>query len=148
MIDPQAGGAVVVELAGKPIPKGRPRFGKGHAYTPAQTRGYEEALAWTARRAMKGRPIMLGAVTMSIVASIGVPQRWKPAAKAAAIAGEIKPTSKPDLDNYGKAVRDALNGIVYADDAQIVFQIESKVYAEEPGIRIEIAEIAREKTHG
>lgn len=31
-----------------------------------------------------------------------------------------QPTLKPDWDNIGKAVCDALNGIAYKDDAQII----------------------------
>jgi Holliday junction resolvase RusA-like endonuclease len=31
-----------------------------------------------------------------------------------------RPTKKPDADNICKAVCDAMNGIVYKDDAQVV----------------------------
>ena len=33
---------------------------------------------------------------------------------------EIRPTKRPDLDNIAKAVLDALNGLAYQDDSQIV----------------------------
>ena len=46
-------------------------------------------------------------------------------------------TSRPDLDNLYKAVTDAMNGIVYKDDSQIVrgllekgYEIDGEGYAE------------------
>ena len=39
------------------------------------------------------------------------------------------PVSKPDLDNMVKAVGDAMNGIAYSDDSQIVSLKARKVYA-------------------
>jgi putative DNA primase/helicase len=39
---------------------------------------------------------------------------------ADAITGHIRPTSRPDVDNYLKAILDAINTIVVADDTQVV----------------------------
>jgi Holliday junction resolvase RusA-like endonuclease len=44
---------------------------------------------------------------------------------------------KPDIDNYFKAVTDAVNGILYKDDGQIAVNICRKVYSLNP--RTEIA---------
>ena len=44
-----------------------------------------------------------------------------------ALAGEILPTTKPDWDNHGK-LTDALKGIVWKDDSQVVLQNVEKVY--------------------
>lgn len=51
---------------------------------------------------------------------------------------------KPDLDNYCKAVMDALNGVAWVDDGQVVKLTASKLYAagkEEPGVTIKIIEV-------
>lgn len=45
---------------------------------------------------------------------------------------------KPDLDNLVKAIKDALKGIVYADDSQVVRQWPVKVYGVQPGVRITV----------
>lgn len=49
------------------------------------------------------------------------------------------PTCKPDLDNMLKALKDACNGIVWRDDAQIVDVKASKEYADtRPHLTIEV----------
>ena len=45
---------------------------------------------------------------------------------------------KPDLDNVAKAILDAMNGIVYMDDSQVVGLSVHKFYAEEDEINIKI----------
>jgi Holliday junction resolvase RusA-like endonuclease len=47
----------------------------------------------------------------------------------------------PDLDNLVKGIWDALKGITYADDSQVVKLIASKEYHPEPGVLIIIDEI-------
>jgi Holliday junction resolvase RusA-like endonuclease len=39
-------------------------------------------------------------------------------------------TLRPDADNLAKAVKDAMKGIVYRDDSQVVFLAIEKKYAE------------------
>lgn len=36
------------------------------------------------------------------------------------LAGEIRPTKKPDMDNVVKIIADSLNNLAYYDDTQIV----------------------------
>jgi Holliday junction resolvase RusA-like endonuclease len=46
------------------------------------------------------------------------------------------PTTKPDADKLARAVWDALKGIVYADDSQVVRLALSKDYGEAPGVSV------------
>jgi crossover junction endodeoxyribonuclease RusA len=48
--------------------------------------------------------------------------------------------SKPDADKLARAIGDALTGVIYKDDAQIVMLEIVKVYAEVMGVRIEVSE--------
>ena len=45
-------------------------------------------------------------------------------------------TKRPDAENLGKAVADALEDILYYNDSQVVKQSVSKQYGEEPGVHI------------
>ncbi len=52
--------------------------------------------------------------------------------------GYIRPTKKPDCDNLAKVICDALNGIAYYDDSQIVEITISKYYSGTPEVRVAI----------
>ncbi len=52
-----------------------------------------------------------------------------------------RPTGKPDVLKLGRAVEDAMNGVIYIDDSQIVEEHLSKVYGDTPGVDITITKI-------
>lgn len=56
-------------------------------------------------------------------------------------SGEHRPIVKADLSNYLKSFEDALNGVIWTDDATIVELNTSKWYADDPRIEIEVKEI-------
>ena len=64
--------------------------------------------------------------------------------RAAKLAGAIRPTKKPDIDNCIKIIADALNGLAYVDDTQIVGVTAEKFYAEIPRVEVEITEVLNE----
>ena len=57
---------------------------------------------------------------------------------------EGRPTKRPDIDNLYKLIADALNGIAYYDDSQIVRLSLSKFWSSEPRVEIIIREIKHE----
>jgi Holliday junction resolvase RusA-like endonuclease len=130
---------VVVELPGEPKGKGRPRFsrGSGIVYTPQPTRNFEAQLKYAGQLAMKGAPPMEGALKVEILAAFSVPPSWSKTKQTRAIAGTLRPTGKPDLDNIMKMI-DALNGVAWRDDSQIVTATVSKRYSVNPRLRIEV----------
>jgi Holliday junction resolvase RusA-like endonuclease len=131
---------VIIELPGEPRGKGRPRFARrtGHAFTPQKTASYEACLRHEAALAMSGRLPLKGALAVQIGAYFGVPTSWGAKKRAAALAGEIRPTKRPDADNICKML-DGLSGIVFGDDAQIVSAIIEKHYSDRPRLRVEVA---------
>ena len=50
------------------------------------------------------------------------------------------PTVAPDLDKYVRSVNDALTGVAFTDDSQVIKIIASKEYADNPGVDIEISD--------
>ena len=108
------------------IPQGnaRPRFTKaGRSYTPANTRRYEANVREAALKAAAIQGYTKAdkhtALAVSITAWFPVPASWPKKKRAAAMAGDIYPTAKPDADNIAKAILDALNGIAFHDDKQV-----------------------------
>lgn len=74
-----------------------------------------------------------------------IPVSWSKAKKEAATKGDVLPTTKPDIDNLAKCVLDALNGIAYRDDNQVVRLEVSKFYGE-PATLISLEPLSAEVT--
>lgn len=121
--------------------KGRPRAARRGAfvrmYTDEKTVSYENLVKLAAVQAMASRTLLEGPLTAILRARFAPPASVSKVRQAAMLAGSIRPTTKPDLDNIAK-VLDGLNGIVFKDDAQIVSLMAVKIYAEAPGLDVEI----------
>lgn len=111
-------------IDGDPIPKGRPRHGKGHSFTPKRTRDAETAIREH--------------VTAGEVVPFDVPVR-------VSLVFYCKTARRTDLDNLIKLVTDALNGIAYSDDHLIhalTARLHRKVIAERPRTEIRVAALS------
>jgi len=132
-------GAVTITIGGEPVAKGRPRVTRrGFVYTPAATRKYEAHGRLAAQLAMDGRPPIAVPVCAEIVVDLPVPASWSGKRRDAALDGDIRPTTRPDADNYVKAALDAVNAIVIADDSLVVEIDAVKRYATVPQLVITI----------
>lgn len=133
--------SVSITIAGPPVPKGRPRLstinGHARAFTPAKTRRYEDLIRLEAGRVMEGRVQLQGATRVRIRAYMPMPQALaKHKIKGpSAEAGVIRPLTKPDVDNMAKVI-DALNGIVWPDDNQVVELTVEKFYSAKPRLEL------------
>lgn len=79
------------------------------------------------------------ALSVEIIIFIEPPKSWSKKRKEQAYNDEIMPTVKPDVDNYAKAILDAMNGVVYPDDRQIVALKVTKFYSEESFTHITVS---------
>jgi len=132
-------------VPGVPNPKGRPRFSRatGRVFTPAKTAGAERTLAGELGAATKvGKTASAlqwpaeGALELEIVCHLPIPASWSKRKQEEARRGLLPHTSRPDVDNLGKLVMDAANGILWRDDAQLVLVTLSKRYAPTPGTAV------------
>jgi Holliday junction resolvase RusA-like endonuclease len=111
---------ITITVAGTPTPKGRARSTRtGRHYTPETTRVAENAVAATWYQTVGiDREPHIGPVEITIVSTFAPPKSWAKWKRAAALAGEIPHTTKPDADNLLKLIKDGLHGAAYRDDAQ------------------------------
>jgi Holliday junction resolvase RusA-like endonuclease len=70
--------------------------------------------------------------------TMAVPISWSKKKAAAALAGQVLPTRKPDADNVVKAVFDGMNGVVWRDDVQAVDLQLRKRYGTTPGVHVRV----------
>lgn len=133
----------------RPVAKGRPRVGlRGHVYTPTATKQaeYEIRQAWLAKF---GDGPYDGDLDVEIGAYLPRPKfHWGTGKNAGLLKDSARayPGGKPDLDNLLKLVVDALNGLAFIDDGQIVQARAYKRYAAGqvgPGWNIMIREVLR-----
>ena len=134
-------------IPGEPCAQGRPRFstlsGYVKAIDPAKSRNQKAFIKYLATTAAKqqGWVYTYLPIYVEIIAYMGIPKSKSKKWRTAAICGRERPTKKPDTDNIFKLVTDALSGVIYADDKQIVSCRVQKWYSEEPRTEVKITEV-------
>ena len=134
-----------VTIPGEPVSKGRPRMTKrGHTYTPKRTVDYER-MVQTLFHAQYGSPILEGPILLQLDLYFQIPKSRSKAVRKRMQQGLDRPCKRPDIDNCMKSVSDALNGIAYKDDSQIVAAVFQKFWADEPRAVVTIEELDLEE---
>ena len=133
-------------IYGECVAQGRPRFstrgGFARAYDPAKSKDYKDYIRLAAVEHMRGSPPLTGALALSVRVYRSIPKSMSKIKATRAEAGEIRPITKPDLDNYEKGIKDALKSICWKDDSQIVAHKEpfGKYYSATPRIEVDVME--------
>lgn len=135
-------------VMGKPVAQGRPRFAKrGNfvtAYDPKKSKDYKaliqrelQPLLWNP----SGFQPFTKACSLTLYVYREIPKSFSKKKRAAAEYGDIRPTTKPDTDNYVKGVLDALNFLIFKDDSQVVDVVAQKFYSVHPRIEVVVMEM-------
>ena len=124
-------------VPGVPKPRQRARVvrlrsGKSHTYTPERTVNFEWKVASAAQAA--GVQVLEGPVGLEIE----IVRPWPKSLSKKAIAAGAWPTTRPDMSNILGAIEDALIGVAYLDDAQIVNEVVRKVYGPAPCVQVSV----------
>jgi Holliday junction resolvase RusA-like endonuclease len=130
-------------VSGQPFAKGRPRttarvvwqgIGRNKkpiaivtVYTPPETRKAENRIRERAKQEMGASPPVGGPLRLKVRAIHEPPPSWPKYLREAAAKGLVVHTAKPDFDNLAKVI-DAMNEVVWIDDAQITDALISKRY--------------------
>ena len=139
--------SVTFQVPGKPQGKARARtvmskaLGHSISYTPENDLLYENLIK--SRFLDQADGFYLGAgtpVTLRIVARFLPPASASKKKQQEMLAGEILPLKKPDMDNIVKVVADALNGVAYHDDTQVILVSAKKAYSAMEGLDITVEE--------
>jgi Holliday junction resolvase RusA-like endonuclease len=126
-----------------PVPQGRPRFVKRgnfvQTYDPKTSKEFKEKLKGLAKKYHMSPSER--ALEVSIVFYMGIPKSYSKKFREDALRKRELHVKKPDVDNLAKGTLDALTGVLWKDDSQIVKLIIEKVYGEIPRIEMEVHEI-------
>lgn len=137
---------IALTVYGNPVAQGRPRFSRQgsfvRTYDPIKSKAYK-SLIRLELQPLLSRPDFTpvdNECSLRLKVFRAIPNSFSKKKREAAINGEIRPTTKPDTDNYVKGVLDALNGTVLKDDS-VVCEIEAvKLYSDRPRIEILLEE--------
>lgn len=132
------------EIMGAPVGKSRPRFSTLNGFARAIKVEADVTYENMVQLMFKlNKPadydLFDKPVSVRIEAYFPVPKSFSNKRAGKALAGEIAPTKKPDADNIAKIICDALNGVAYMDDTQVIELTVVKKYAKEPKVKVSIS---------
>ena len=126
---------------GEPVAQARPKFARAGnhviAYDPAKSRSYKQDVKMAALEVRPERPLECP-LSLTVKVFRSIPKGFSKKKAARALAGELRPATKPDLDNIVKGLKDALKGVVWCDDSQVVNLTAGKWYSDRPRVEITI----------
>ena len=125
-----------------PVPKGRPRVGRGgRIYTPATTRNYEDAIRLQTRVMMAPRHPTKMPCRIAMRFVFAWPKSWNGAKRASQ-----RHVTRPDVDNLVKAFLDGICGPSFAihDDKQVVEISACKLYGKRGSVAVDVWEVVDE----
>ena len=120
------------------------KLGRSQSITPEKTVLYENLIkqSFSQQANKDARWFDKEPLRMYIKAFYPIPKSTTKKNRQLMIEGKLLPTKKPDADNVAKVICDALNGIAYGDDTQIVRLSVEKVYTDEqPRVQVLIEEV-------
>ena len=124
-------------VPGEPRGWARARTQGARFFTDTKTRSEKQAVAAWALEA--GARVMEGPVDVRLTAYLRIPQSVSKKRRADMLSGAERPTKKPDGDNLAKLTMDALNGVCWRDDVQVVDLTVRKFWSDEPRLVVEIS---------
>ena len=142
--------AAYFAIDGKPQGKARartfynPKLGRVQSMTPENTVLYENLVkqSFVQQADKDARWFGKEPLAVYITAFYPIPASTTKKDRQLICSGKLFPTKKPDADNVAKVICDALNGVAYGDDTQIIKLSILKAYTEEqPRVQVCIEEI-------
>lgn len=128
----------------EPVEQARPRAvrrGKRIGmYDPPKVSKFKRELRQLAKNRFGDDPLD-GELSVEIKFYRSIQKSLSKKERAKRLSGENRPIVKPDLDNYVKSTLDALNGVLWVDDARIVELHAFKFYSVSPRIEVVVKEL-------
>lgn len=128
-------------VLGEPVAQARPRATtiNGHVrmYDPKKSKDFKHFVSLVASEYAPSS-LLEGPLSLEVKVYKPLLKSFSKKKAAAAESGELRPVTKPDVDNYVKGVKDALKNIIWKDDSQVVELSISKWYSEKPRVEVKI----------
>jgi len=139
-----------IEIPGEPVGKQRPKvypirtksgiITRG-GVTPEKTVIYQNLVKLLWQEKYPGFMPLKGALRMELWIFKSIPKSASKKKAALMEAGAIRPETKPDWDNVGKMISDALEGQAYGRDSQIASGRVEKFFSSRPRVEVKVMTI-------
>lgn len=135
-------------VRGIPVPQGSVHAiaRGGRALVVSTTRGgrlddWRRAIAAAARDEIGDRPILEGPVAIRARFAWPRPKSHRSSSGSLRASAPVEKTTPPDLDKVARGLLDALTGVVFRDDAQVIRLDVGKAYDDAtPGVVVVVEE--------
>ena len=131
----------------KPLPQPRPRFARrGNFVTTYDTpkiKTYKKHIEIAVKNEMVSKNISMTErpLIINLTFTFAPPKSYPKYKVKEIMGGKVQFTKNVDVDNLAKAVMDAINGVAYKDDRQVVELNVKKRYGEKDAVHIKIKEV-------
>lgn len=106
-------------------------FGKGHAFVPTEKKKYVKYLHQEIAKQYNGKPL-----TFEVSLHVTYVFKFRKRDKRFEKLGWMPMAQRPDLTNLIKPVEDAMQGVCFLDDSQVVETSMKKIRSFEQGVHI------------
>lgn len=108
-------------------------------YDPKKSRDYKDYVKLAASEHAP-KELLDGPLVMKVHIFRPIPKAFSKKKALQAEQGLLRPTTKPDVDNYLKGIKDALKNVIWKDDSQIVDVHTAKFYSNRPRVEVSVSE--------
>lgn len=126
------------EIFSKPVPQKQTQWCRGKGYDPSSQD--KKAIIWQSRP-YAPQDVFLGPAEVDLMFYMPIPESTSKVQRRLMLEGMVYPIKRPDVDNLGYLVTNALKELFYRDDAQIVDLHLHKRFAEVPKTVVKILQL-------
>lgn len=128
-------GKITFEITGDVQAQQRPRFSRfGKHVTvrdPQESKDYKSFVRLVAAE-FAPETLITKEIKLTIDVYRKIPKSFSKKRHQLALNGELRPTTKPDIDNLAKGIKDGLSKVLWHDDSQVIELVARKWYSDNP----------------
>ncbi len=102
-----------------------------------KAKSWQQTVSLTARQYAPHAGLWLGPIALELLFTLPKPKSLPKHRPSWAIR-------RPDLGKLARTVEDALTGVIYKDDSQIIYQSNKKEYGNAPGVEVVVSQVPQD----
>lgn len=123
----------------------RPRVTRNGTFDPKESKDYKSFVRLVAAEHAPGQ-LITAPLKLTINVYRKIPKSFSKKKHQQALDGVLVPTTKPDIDNLAKGIKDGLSKVLWHDDSQVVELVARKWYSDNPRAEVTIEVLNEEET--